>query len=182
MKQIVFRFLELSLALIEALFEKAFLHFHIFVLSFPFDINLSQLLFCLPAFLTLTSKNSNPFPQGVIFLCRIFELVFKFGLSCLNYVVGLSPLEISFAAEVYFCDSAFEFDFDLDELIVSLAITFPKFLIFFEKFAFVGLGDDVELVEAAELSVVLFKVVFEMEAFVFENPNFFHEMVEVGTR
>lgn len=106
--------------------------------------------------------------------------MFKLSLSFLHSVVSVSPFEISFAAEIDLCDSIFEFDFDLEEFVISLAIAFPKFFVLFEEFALVGLGDNIELVETAELSVVFFEVVLEVEALALEDPDFLHQMVEMS--
>lgn len=58
--------------------------------------------------------------------------------------------------------------------------TFSELLIFLHDFLLIGLRDEIELIETAELAVVLFEVVFEMFAFVFEDSDLFHEMVDLG--
>lgn len=70
----------------------------------------------------------------------------------------------------------------MNKFIGNLTVAFPKFLILFEKLTFIGLGDNVKLVEAGELSMVFFEVVFKVRALVFENPNFLHEMVKISGR
>jgi len=68
----------------------------------------------------------------------------------------------------------------MDEFIIHRMEAFAELLVFLHDFLLVGLRDEVQLIETAELAVVLLEMVFEMFAFVFEDPDLFHEVVELG--